>query len=120
MAMNKNAFNRLALVISCDLLFFATTDPRTASPPILIISCALTTVTVYLVCRLAMELVGKLFDLSTPTKKHAAVSITIALTFLILMQSIGQLSSRDILAVVPLAVVSYFYLSYVFRPERQK
>lgn len=114
-------FKKLLLVAVGDLAFFSVISPnRTSTPlPVLMIACVLVGATVYSACRVGISLFSAAFQLQLSTQKRAALSVTIALTFLVLMGSIGQLDWHDILAVVPLALVSYFYLSYMSKPSDQ-
>lgn len=103
---------KLAAIIFVDLLFFSMIDPRRGSMLVLIVACLLAYISVYVICRLGMWLFVKLFPISIVAQKRAALAVTIGATFLLFMQSLGQLSSRDIFAVVPLTLVTYFYMAY--------
>jgi uncharacterized protein YacL len=67
------------------------------------------------ICKWLIYGLSKVVSVSTSAQKQLALSLTISVMFLLLMQSIGQLSIRDILAMIPLAVLSYFYLGYTFK-----
>lgn len=103
---------KLAAIILVDLLFFSMIDPRRGNMLVLIVACLLAYTSVYVVCRLGMWLFVKAFPISVATQKRVALAVTIGATFLLFMQSLGQLSSRDIFAVVPLTLVTYFYMAY--------
>lgn len=109
---HPTAFKKLAAIILADVLFFSMIDPRRGNMLILIVACLLAYISVYAICRLGMWLFVKIFPISVVAQKRAALTVTIGITFLLFMQSLGQLSSRDIFAVAPLMLVAYFYMAY--------
>jgi len=117
--MNSSALTKLAIVAVADVSFFSVIDPRKENVFILVVACVLVGVSVYAACRVVVWLLAKAFAISSAAQKRVAISVTVAVTFLVLMQSIGQLGPRDILAVVPLALVAYFYMAYASKARNQ-
>lgn len=100
-----------------DFIFFSTTNPSGGSSFTIILGCVLLAVTTYIVARLVLYAFGKAGGVSLAVQRRLSLAGALALTFLILMQSIGQLGTRDVLAIIPLAFTSYLYLSYVRKKE---
>jgi hypothetical protein len=95
-----------------DIIFFCIFNPQNSSSFVTIVGCVLVSITIYIVTRMLLMVLGKATHITKAAQEHLSLSISLALTFLLLMQSIGQLGVRDLLAVIPLAIVVYFYLSY--------
>lgn len=95
-----------------DGLFFSVTNPVSAHAAILIVGFALVACTLYAFVDLSLRL-GALYGI-TPTRhrKRVARVATGLCAGLIALQSIGQLSARDISVLFPLALVAYLYVSY--------
>lgn len=103
----------LAGLFAADGLFFGLVNPQKVYALVIIIGFGLLAVTTYVLLSFLLSLAGRLVTFSAPTQKRAALATTLALTLLIAMQSIGQLTGKDILAVIPLVIVLAFYLSYL-------
>jgi hypothetical protein len=83
----------------------------------IILGSLLTALTIYFILLALTRLLAVFFIMSKRTQRRFAIFITLILMFLLLMQSIGQLSLRDILAIVPLMVILYIYLTYISKPK---
>ena len=107
--------SRLWLVLCLLLLdgiFFTRTDPHKVASVTLIIGFLLLTITLYLCIKRVLAF-AKLYGL--PFSRHErriALFGTGVIGGLIGLQSMGELTERDLLVVGPLAVMLYLYLSY--------
>lgn len=105
-------FWRVAALLAVDGLLFGLTDPRQVPSFTLIVAVLLLVVTVYQLM-LALLLAADWYGL--PGKAHRrrqARILTGVAGGLIVLQSIGQLGTRDIVVAVPLALIVYLYISY--------
>jgi hypothetical protein len=99
-----------ALVLG-DAIFFGFTDPTRAPSTFFIIAFLLFAATLYVMVQGVCALLGWY---GYPVKhRHRAGMVTAGgLSSLFALQSIGQLSTRDIAVLLPLVVLAYFYISY--------
>ncbi|SRR5258708_35636840 len=104
---------RTALVLLfLDSIFFGFASPVGATSLIVIVGCALLALNTYFASHTLVRLVAKIIDSSRQTQKRTALLITITVMFLVLMQSIGQLSPRDVWAAALLAALLCAYIAY--------
>ena len=107
--------SRLWLIISLlalDSAFFSLTDPSKVDSIMLVIGFLLVTSTFYL-CIKQLLAAAKLYGLPFGNReRRVAIFITGLAGVLIALQSIGELTRRDLLVVGPLAVILYVYVSY--------
>ncbi len=99
-------------LIVLDGVFFTRTDPHKVASVTLIIGFLLLTLTLYLCIKRVLAF-AKLYGL--PFSRHErriALFGTGVICGLIGLQSMGELTLRDLLVVGPLAVMLYLYLSY--------
>ena len=99
-------------VLGADIIFFNLVDPAVSSF-VIVVGCILLAATIYCLTLLSSDVIAMFVGTSARTRRRAALFVTAPLTFLILMQSIGQLSGRDVLAAVALTIIFYIYVSYV-------
>jgi len=110
----------LFVLLLVDILFFSITSPVGGSSLILIVGTVLLAFTIYIALRTIMSFLSVFLSVSVLTQKRIAMLTTLLLVFLILMQSIGQLSIRDVLAAIPLMVVFYLYMTYISSRKVEK
>ena len=93
-----------------DSLFFGLTDPARAPSALFIVAFLLIALSLYVLYRGVLDLI----DIYTGKRHHhrIAASLTAVTASLLALQSIGQLSARDLAVAVPLIAISYFYFSY--------
>jgi len=106
---------RLQLIIglvALDGAFFMLTDPRQVASIVIIIGFLLLSLTLYLlISRLCVA--SQLYGLPFGRQSHRiALFGTGVIAGLIALQSIGELTVRDMLVAVPLSTVMYLYFSY--------
>ena len=101
----------IALLI-VDAMFFGLTDPAEVPSFALIIGFLLFTITLYQLIK-GLFVLGSWYGLRfNKQQKRFARIVTGVIAGLIALQSMGQLGQRDILVLIPLALVAYLYMSY--------
>lgn len=102
----------LTSFIGADLLFFGLTNPANVPSFALIIGFLLFVATVYVAIQGLFQLgVWYGFAFSERQKRFARI-FTGVIAGAVALQSMGQLSGRDLLVVIPFALLIYMYLSY--------
>jgi hypothetical protein len=104
-------FWRIGGLLAADLLVFGTTDPRSTLSFMLIIGFLLLSATVYYLLD-GLLAVLKLYGVAPRNRKRVLRTATMAVCGLLALQSMGQLSVRDLLIAVPLTALAYFYAAY--------
>lgn len=101
----------IAGIVAADMVVFGTTNPHSAPSWLLVAGFLLLSANFYLVVLGMLRLVGWY---GIPLGKHSRFARTAVGVFsgLVALQSIGELSPRDILVLLPLAAIAYFYSSY--------
>jgi hypothetical protein len=101
-----------------DLIFFASTNTNKDPSFVVIIGFALLIMSIYI---LSFATLGffRLYGLPLKELKRPAIYITILLSLLIALQSIGELTPKDVLVLLPIIVIAYVYTGYK-RPKRSK
>ena len=112
----KRMFHKRILVIGgligLDSLFFGLTSPTKVPSILLIVGFLLLALTIYHLFRLFLVVIS-LYGL--PTRDHAkrlARLFAGLVAGVLALQSIGELSLRDIMVLTPLAGILYAYLTY--------
>lgn len=102
----------LAALAAADLVVFGGTNPHSAPSIVLFIGFLLLATNFYALLLGALKLVAW-YGLS-PGRYHKRFIRVAAGLFsgVVALQSIGELSSRDVLVLLPLAFIAYLYLSY--------
>ena len=99
-------------LLAADTFFFSSTNPSKVVSIILMLGFLLLTATLYYLVGLALS-AGRLYGLSFGRHhRRFALFATGAVAGMLALPSIGELSVRDALVLVPLALVLYIYLGY--------
>lgn len=106
---------KLMGLTAADITFFSFINPIKAYAFVIIVGFALLVLTIYVLIDFLLLLGERIIPLSMRTKRRIALAMTMVIGLLIAMQSIGQLTYKDILAVIPLVIVMSFYFSYLQR-----
>lgn len=106
----------VALAVA-DTAFFGLVDPAKGSLLTVVAGCCLLAITAYMVCSVVAGLVSLSLTLPASARQRLAVLMTLVIVICLMMQSVGQLTIKDVLAILPLAVVSYCYLAVL--PHRK-
>ncbi len=102
----------LLALIAADLSVFGATSPQNASSIVLFIGFLLLAATFYVLLLGALRLVAW-YGISPGRYRKRFIRLTAGVfSGLVALQSIGELSSRDVLVLLPLALIAYIYLSY--------
>ena len=102
----------IVALLVLDTIFFTRTDAHSVASVTLIVGFLLLVTTVYLCLRRLLAL-ARVYGL--PFSQHErrfAIFGTGVVALFIGLQSMGELSRRDLLVSVPLTVVLYLYFSY--------
>lgn len=102
-------------LLLADGLFFSFTNPTKAVSQLLIVGFVLLAVSLYVLLALIGRALVTYGGLSRATTTRVSRLTAVVLIILLGMQSVGQLSPRDVAALVPLVVVGYVYLAYARR-----
>jgi len=105
-------FGLLLLLLAVDAVFFSMINPTRAYAWVVIIGFGLLVLTIYVIFGLLVTMIAKIVPLSDLLRKRLVRAATLLCGLLIAMQSIGQLSFKDLLALVPFVLVLAFYFSY--------
>ncbi|MDB5170852.1 MAG: hypothetical protein JWO35_546 [Candidatus Saccharibacteria bacterium] len=101
-----------AALFTLDGLFFGLTEPRTVAVPMLMIGFGLIVANLYCMIRGVIRL-ARWYGVSfgSHARRVAAVA-TGVIGSVVALQSIGQLSPRDVIVLLPFAILAYLYTSY--------
>lgn len=94
-----------------DGVVFGSTNAGRVPSFMLIVGFILLMVTVYYLIR-GLLVVARLYGVSVRHKYQLAGSLTALIGFLVALQSIGELNPRDVVVLLPLAVIGYAYSFY--------
>lgn len=113
----KHRLIRLLLLFVVDIVFFSMVNPAKAYAVVIIVGYVLLVITLYVLIDFLLALGERIIPFTHTTKRRIAQASTLVLGLLIAMQSIGQLTVKDVLAVIPLIIVLSMYFSYMFRNQ---
>ena len=102
---------QMAGLILADFLFFGLTDPARAPSALFIVAFILVTLSLYHLFRGIIS-IAKWYGVTSKHSKRAATVGAAGLGSLLALQSIGQLTVRDLAVMVPLVALGYFYFAY--------
>lgn len=111
-------FWRLSGLLAADFLVFGATNPNDTVSFMLIVGYILLCVTLYYLLDALLGL-SRFYGVPLKHKKRFLRSAILLISGLVALQSIGQLSSRDIVVLAPLSVLLYLYIAYT-RSGRQR
>lgn len=105
-------------LFAIDTIFFSLTNPSTVPSIFLIVGYCLILLTLYWLLRGALAVAG-LYSARVGRQRRLVAFLTAGAGLLVGLQSIGQLTLRDVIVVLLLAVILYAYLTYAKkRPVR--
>ena len=106
----------LGIVSVIDAAFFSLTSPQTSHSLLIIAGICLLVAGIYVWTATLVRVLGAFWPLTLRTKWRLVMFLTVMTSLLIVMQSIGQLSWRDALVIIPFVAVLYAYIAYVAIP----
>ncbi|MGH7192211.1 MAG: hypothetical protein ACREJM_01615 [Candidatus Saccharimonadales bacterium] len=104
-------FWRISGLLIADLLLFGMTDPAAAPSFMLIIGFILLSATIYYLLDGLLSFM-RLYGLPARHRRRVLRTAALLASGLLALQSMGQLSARDILILTPLTALLYFYVAY--------
>lgn len=113
----KRKLTQLGALFVLDGVFFSLINPVQAYAVVIAAGFLLLIVTLYTLIDFLLAVGERIIPFSSRTKRRIALAITLVSALLLAMQSIGQLTTKDILAVAPLVIVLSVYFSYLFRKQ---
>ena len=99
-----------AVLFALDGLFFGLTSPAKVAAPTLFIGFLLVVATLYRLLQGLSKIAGWYGIRFGRHRQRFLRLLTGVFAGIIALQSIGELTTRDIIVILPLAVVSYLYL----------
>jgi len=108
---NHKQFWLVGLLVVADIIIFAGTDATKVTSFIVMVGYLLLVLTIFAAIFGILSL-SRLYGIPIKHKKRFAAYITGMIGLLVALQSIGELSSRDILVILPLVIIAYAYSSY--------
>lgn len=116
--MKRLHFWRISGLLLADVLLFGATNPNSTLSFTLIVGYVLLCITIYYLLD-ALLMLTKLYGVPIRHRKRVLKSMTLLISGLVALQSLGQLSPRDILVLAPLSVLAYVYIAYVKSSRQQ-
>lgn len=104
-------FRRLGGLIVLDTLLFGASNATEAPTWLIMLGFLALCVTSYYVVYAVIKGLA-IYGLTLRRKKTLSLYITLVLALLIALQSVGELGSRDIVVLLPLSLIGYFYNTY--------
>ena len=103
---------QIAALLLADCAFFVFSDPSHLSPILMILGWGLIGVTVYMACLYGARLSLRA-GLIKNQKRITLVLLSSVIYLVLVLQAVGQLSLRDIAALLPLMIIGYLYFKRV-------
>lgn len=107
----RKPVRRLIALLAVDSVVFGSTNAGNAPSFMLIIGFVMLAVTFYYLIHGLLAL-ARLYGLTVRRKYRLAGSLTVLISFLVALQSIGELNSLDIAVLLPLMLIGYVYSFY--------
>jgi hypothetical protein len=114
----KRKLTKLAALFVVDILFFSLVNPIQSHAVVIFVGYLLLVITLYVLIDFLLAVSERIIPFSPHTKRRMALASTLVLALLIAMQSIGQLTVKDVLAVIPLVIVLSVYFSYMLKKQQ--
>jgi hypothetical protein len=108
----KSHFWRISGLLAADAVVFGFTNPGETQSFMLIVGYILLCTTIYYLVDGVLSL-SRLYGVPVRHKRRVLRSTALLISGLVALQSVGQLSSRDILVLAPLSALLYMYIAYV-------
>lgn len=93
-------------------LFFGLTDPKSISSPMLFVGFILLCLSVYSVAQLGVWAFARAGLKAGRRQRRAVVGMSAIVMMVLALQSIGQLTFRDVAVIAIFAVLGYLYVTY--------
>jgi len=96
------------------LLFFALTNPQNSAPVVLVVGFIILLVSSYCMVRLAARALKLNRKLGSVPYNGIVVAVSLLPVMLLALQSIGQLTPRDVITLIILFLAGYFYVTRLY------
>jgi hypothetical protein len=104
-------FWQTLIVLIADCVFFSSISASAVAPSVLIVGFVLLLLTCY-VMLYGLLSIARLYGFPIRYKQRLAVYLSGVVGLIMALQSIGELTPRDILVLLPLATLGYIYAVY--------
>jgi multisubunit Na+/H+ antiporter MnhG subunit len=101
----------IGLVI-IDAAFFSSVNPTNAASLLLVLGFVLSVATFYGLCRVVCKLLSLYSRAIRAQQKQLVAVLSVIFGLSLALTSIGQFSPRDLLVIIPIAIIAYVYLLY--------
>jgi len=105
-------FRLIMLLLAADAVVFGLTDPQQVPSFMLAGGFLLLAITLYQIVLGLLQAANWYGLPGSAHRKRQARTLTGLVAGLVALQSIGELGSRDVLVLLPLAFIAYLYISY--------
>jgi hypothetical protein len=109
--LGHSRFWRVISLLVMDVLFFSKTDSDKVPSYLLMAGFILVIATIYQFAYMLLS-IGRFYGVPVKHKKRMAGYISSVVGILLALQSVGELGLRDILVILPLALIAYLYTTY--------
>jgi Ca2+/Na+ antiporter len=104
-------YRRYVLLAAIDCAFFGLVSPD-SNAFVIIPAFILVMLSIFAILTLIVGYVGKMFVVKPSNQRRIVLMLTASIAAIIALQSVGQLTVRDVATIVPLILVLYLYVSY--------
>ena len=115
MKISKSVFQKhswqIAFILFLDFIFFGFTNASSVAPILLIVGFVLFSLTMYILMYALFSFI-QLYGIPIHHKKRLSMFFSIVVGVLIALQSIGELSIRDVFVILPLSCIGYLYVIF--------
>lgn len=109
---NQHKEKAVGALIGVDCLFFGLTNPDKVPALVLVAGFLLMTINLYVLVSAVVALI-RWYGISLGKhRRKIIVAVTASLAVLLALQSTGQLTSKDLIVLMPFVLIAYFYTSY--------
>lgn len=99
-------------LLGLDIVFFNLTNPSTAPSGLLIVGFVLVALSLYVLLRLILAVASVYGVPMRERGRRPALFIGVGLAIVVALQSLGELSLRDVVVLLLLTVIAYVYTTY--------
>jgi hypothetical protein len=110
-------FWQVLAIIVIDAVFFTETNASSVAPIVLVLGFVLLMLTSYELLYGLLSL-AKIYGLPVRHKHHLSLYLSAVMAVVIALQSIGELTARELIVLIPLVVLVYIYSVYLVAHNR--
>ncbi len=99
-------------LLGVDIVFFSTTNPNRVPSALLIVGFLLVALSIYALLRLVLA-IGSVYGLPVQGRgRRPALFLGVCAAVMLALQSLGELSLRDVIVLALLGLIAYVYTGY--------